>query len=165
MKKQLKTPLLILSVTGALAIFAGCSSEPTKATDTAATATTNAPMAVVTQTTPIPTSTPAPTVQPTASPVQAAPKARIDFKSAEHIAASKDRLAKDYADSFSTQKMLQAAAIKNQGELEDLVNGLTDDEWSGLKASYTRLVNDYNDSPSTVFMLFKHEVESYRSMK
>jgi hypothetical protein len=163
MKKQLKTPLLILSVTGALAIFAGCSSEPTKATDTAAAAATNAPTAQVTQT--APAATPAPTVQPTTAPVQTAPKARVDFKSAEHIAASKDRLAKDYPDSFSTQKMLQAAAIKNQGELEDLVNGLTDDEWSGIKASYTRLVSDYNDSPSTVFMLFKHEVESYRSMK
>lgn len=99
------------------------------------------------------------------STVQSTSNARVDFHSAEHIAASKDRLAKEYPDSFATQKMLQDAAIQDQSNLENLVNSLTDSEWSALKAAYTRLVNEYSDSPSTVYMLFKNEVDTYRSMK
>lgn len=110
----------------------------------------------------VPGQTPAPTPIPAS---QTTPTARIDFHSAEHIAASKARLAKDYPDSFSTQQMLQEAAVNDQKELETLVNGLTDAEWTALNGSYNRLVSDYIDSPSTVLMLFKAEIDSYRKMK
>jgi hypothetical protein len=104
--------------------------------------------------------TPTPTPKPTKVSGD-----RVDFKSAEHIAASKASLAKDYPDSFTTQKMLQDAAVKSQKELETLVNGLTDAEWAALKGSYDKLVSDYNDSPTTVLMLFKSEIDSYRKIK
>jgi hypothetical protein len=107
-----------------------------------------------------------PSATPIPDPVQqTVSSARIDYHSAEHIAASKARLAKDYPQSFTTQKMLQDTAVKSQKELEDLVNGLTDTEWTVLKGSYDRLIKDYNDSPSTVLMLFKSEIDSYRKIK
>jgi hypothetical protein len=107
-----------------------------------------------------------PVATPIPDPVQqTVPAARIDFHSAEHIAASKARLAKDYPDSYSTQKMLQESDISSQKELENLINGLDNAEWTSLKGSYNRLVSDYFDSPSTVLMLFKSEIESYRKMK
>lgn len=133
--------------------FSGTFSEGTSASQTSTTPETE----------PVPASSPTVTDPPVS--VQVNSNARVDFKSAERIDASKTRLATDYPDNFTMQKTLQDLAVKNQRELEEAINDLTDDEWSKLHGSYNRLVDSYADSPTMVLTLFKKEIASFRGMK
>lgn len=49
-------------------------------------------------------------------------------------------------------------------ELENLVNGLSDQEWKALRPAYERISEEFYDAPNAMLSLFADEVDTYRAL-
>lgn len=89
---------------------------------------------------------------------------RVDFESAARLSAAQERLAEYHPDSLYSQQTLYNFEVEAMAELEEKVNGMTNEEWTALQPSYERIASDYYGSPRAILTLFEFEIEAYHEM-